>query len=157
MKKVIFGLIATVFMSVSVNAQEISGVKKVVFNAQVVTIVEASKNVYTKGMTYDNFIKDLLNPSPTVPIPPAQDTFWRKVYNYAQSGTPSCEILKADHPEFENFLKNIAKDKNYTAKRGGETGGKKWWMIAINFAVNLALDLAFPGVDTPDVDFFPNA
>jgi hypothetical protein len=106
MKKLIFGLMATVFFGMGANAQDVSSTaKKALMNAQIITIVEASKVVHAKGMSYDDFVKDLLLPSPTYP---SQDKFFRTVYKYVNSNTPSCDIFKADHPEFENYLTDLA-------------------------------------------------
>lgn len=149
MKKMIFGLIATVMLSFVGNAQEISKTtKKVVLNTQIVSIVEASKTVYTKGMTYEDFVKNLLIPSPTIP---SQDEFFRTVYKYINSNTASCDILKAEHPEYENYLKDLSNTKS----EGKVAGPKKWWQILINAAINIGLDIVIPGNSIPDIDLFP--
>lgn len=145
----LFGLIATVMLSVSGNAQLISSnSKKALLNAQVVTIVEASKSVYTKGMTYDDFIKSLS--SPTIPL---QNEFYKTVYKYVNNNIPTCDIIKADHPEFENYLNELSKDS--TLKRTSDPGKKKWWQVVINLAINIAVDIIIPNNDIPDVDLWP--
>lgn len=147
----LFGLIATVMLSVSGNAQTISlSSKKALLNAQVVTIVEASKSVYTKGMTYDDFVKSLLIPSPTIPT---QNEFYRSVYNYVNNNTPTCEIIKADHPEFEKYLNDLSKDSSF--QRNGDPEKKKWWQVVVNLAINIAVDIFIPNNDIPDVDLWP--
>lgn len=151
MKKMLFGLIATVMLSVSANAQTItSSTKKAVLNAQVVTIVEASKSVYIKGMSYDDFVRSLLTPSPTIPN---QNEFYKTVYNYINKSTSTCDILNAEHPEFEKYINELAKDSTY--QKAGDPGKKKWWQILINVAINVGLDVIVPGNNIPDVDLWP--
>ena len=73
MKKLLFGLIATVMFGFVGNAQDMPEVsEKAVLNAQVVTFVNVSKAFYSKGQSYDDFISTLLIPSPTFP---SQDQF----------------------------------------------------------------------------------
>lgn len=136
MKKLLFGLIATVMFAFTGNAQELSLIsKKTVLNSQVVTIVEASKSIYVKGMSYDDFIKALLTPSPTIP---SQDGFYRKVYYYINNNTPTCDIIKADNIEFENYLNDLSKNSTY--QKAGDPFKKKWWQILINAAINITID-----------------
>lgn len=151
MKKILFGLIATVFFGLSANAQEISlSTKKTVMNTQVLTIVEASKCLYSKGMSYEDFIKNLITPSPTIP---SQEKFFRKVYGYIQNNTASCDILKADQTEFENYLTDLSKN---SPKQSSVTGKKKWWQILINAAINIGVDaLGLDPKNEINIDLWP--
>lgn len=151
MKKIIFGLIATVMLSFSGNAQKMTeSAQQVVLNAQVVTFVNVSKTFYTKGQSFEDFIKALTIPSPTVP---SQDLFLRKVYSYVTNNTPDCDIMKADNSEFKTFVLELSK----SPKNQGDPvtmGKKRWWQVLINVVINVGIDILVPG-NTVDVDLFP--
>jgi hypothetical protein len=101
MKKMLFGLIATVLFSVSGNAQKlISSSKQTVVNSQIVALVSVSQSVYSKGQSYDDFIKTLSIPTP---VNPYETKLMQTVYKDLQNNTPSCDILKRDSSELINL------------------------------------------------------
>ena len=97
MKKMLFGLIATVMLSVCGNAQEVTGnQKQLLVNTQVVSLITLSKSVYQKGQTYEDFVKNFTTPSPYNPF---EGKLMKVVYSDLASNTSTCEILSRDASE----------------------------------------------------------
>lgn len=152
MKKLLLGLIATVILSFSGQAQTMSETaKQSAINAQVVMIVNVSKTFYSKGQSYDDFVRALLIPSPTVP---SQDIFLKKVFFHVSNNTPDCDIMKESNSEFKNFVTDLSKSPRNQGNP--ETmGKKKWWQILVNLGINIAVDILFPGNTQDDIDLWP--
>lgn len=152
MKKFIFGLIALVMFGFVGNAQTLTeSSSKAALSSQVVTFVNVTKTFYSKGQSYEDFLKALTIPSPTVP---SQDIFLKKVYLYVSNNTPDCDILKADNSEFKAFVTDMSKNPR---NQGEPTpiAGKKWWQILINAVINIGVEIATGGTVHPNVDLFP--
>jgi hypothetical protein len=154
MKKLLFGLMATVFLSVGAFGQTLGDAgKRSIVNSQMTLIVNASKAFYVKGQSYDDFVKNLSIPSPTVPT---QDEFFRKVYTYVSSGTADCDIMKADNSILTKFATDLVKSPRNVSTPGDTYSAKKrWWQILINAAINISLDLL--EIKHEAVDLFPDA
>ena len=151
MKKLLFGLIATIMFGFVGNAQEMTATsKKTALNAQVLTFVQMSKLSYTRGQKYEDFVASLLIPSPTFP---SQEIFLKKIYLYVSNNTSDCDILNADTSDYVNFISDLSKNPANQAK-SADPGKKKWWQILINVAINVGLDILVPG-NTQNVDLFP--
>lgn len=153
MKNLLFGLITIVLFSFTGNAQTLSeSSKSALVNSQMVTIVNVTKTFYLKGQSYDDFIKSLLIPTPTVPT---QDEFLRKVYGYVSSNTAECDIMKSDNSVLTRFASDISKSQS-NQSTSVFTAKKKWWQILINAAINIGVEVATGGSIHPNVDLWPS-
>jgi hypothetical protein len=155
MKKLLFGLLATVFLSVGAIGQTLSDVsKKSIVNSEMTVIVHTAKTFYLKGQSYDDFVKNLSIPSPTVPT---QDEFFRKVYTYVSNGTTDCDIMKADNSILTRFAMDLLKNpKNAGSFESAYSERKKWWQIAINISINVLLTI-FVSPAHDQADLWPEA
>ena len=153
MKKLVFGLIATFMLTASSFGQTVSDTsKKNIINAQMVTLVNTARTFYAKGQSYDDFVRALTIPSPTVP---SQDELFRKVYGYVSAGTADCDIAKADNSVLSRFAQEMANSpKNQSTPNVVYSLDKKWWQILINVVINVGLDL-LPVPHQP-VDLWPD-
>lgn len=94
----LFGLIATVMLSVCGNAQEVSlNQKQSVLNSQIISLITISKSVYQKGQTYEDFVKNF-NPSSSS-YNPFEGKLLKTVYIDLANNTSTCEILSRDSSE----------------------------------------------------------
>ena len=142
MKKLLLGLIAIVLFSTTGNAQTISDATKTsALNAQMLTIVNASKAFYSKGQNYDDFLQSMSIPSPTFP---SQDEFFRKVYSYVSTNTADCDIVKGDNSALLRFALDLSNSSRNIAGTSTLFGKKKWWQNLIEAAANIALDIFVP-------------
>lgn len=95
MKKLLFGLLATVMFVCSGNAQtKLSTAKKAAIDAQMITLVHlTAQTTYKSGMSQADFIKQ------TGPVNPTKEetALLQKLYKYASAGTSDCEIMKGDN------------------------------------------------------------
>lgn len=95
MKKLLFGLLATVMLVSSANAQtKLSTAKKAAIDAQMITLVHlTTQTTYKSGMSQADFIKQ------TGPVNPTKEetALLQKLYKYASTGTSDCEIMKGDN------------------------------------------------------------
>ncbi len=103
MKKLVFGLIATVMFGLVGNAQSKLTQEDVRLKLATTTsqFVEDCRGSYKKGMSYDDFIKAILQggtTGPTFPIPTQEgQALMKSAYNYVSSGTTADEIIKTDN------------------------------------------------------------
>lgn len=95
MKKLLFGLLATVMFVCSGSAQtKLSTAKKAAIDAQMITLVHlTAQTTYKSGMSQADFIKQ------TGPVNPTKEetALLQKLYKYASAGTSDCEIMKGDN------------------------------------------------------------
>ncbi|WP_300568336.1 hypothetical protein [Flavobacterium sp.] len=151
MKKMLFGLIATVMISsVSFGQKITEESQKNIINSQMVSIVNGAKVFYTKGQNYNDFLAAMSVPSPTFPNS-SQEEFFKKVYGYVSDNTPDCEILKADNTVLSKFAIELSKNPK---NQGTSLEGKKWWQILINTALNVLLDVVLP-TNNQNIDLWP--
>ena len=90
MKKLVFGLIATVMFGFVGNAQKVTIEEvRLKLATSLSELVDDCRPIYRKGASYDDFIKDLLNTTgPTYPIPTEEGQILMKsVHNYLSKGT----------------------------------------------------------------------
>lgn len=154
MKRLIQGLTVLLFATTLSFGQTMSeAAKKNSLGAQMVSVVNVSKAFYTKGQTYNDFVKAMAIPSPTVP---SQDEFLRKVYGYLNAATPDCDILKGDNSSLSRFAVDLANSpKNQGTPNTVYSDKKKWWQILINTVINVAADIFIPANDI-NVDLWPD-
>ena len=99
MKKLVFGLIATVMFGFVGNAQKVTKEEvRLKLATSLSELVDDCRPIYRKGASYDDFIKDLLNTTgPTYPIPTEEGQILMKsVHNYLSKGTKSSDIIKTN-------------------------------------------------------------
>ncbi|HLF51023.1 hypothetical protein [Flavobacterium sp.] len=146
MKKMLFGLIATVMISSASLGQTVTAeTQKNLVNTQMVSIVNGAKAFFTKGQSYDAFLDAMLIPSPTVPT---QDEFFKKVYEYVSNNTDDCDILKSDNSVLSRFVIDLSKSPKNQGSSADLFGKKKWWQNLIEAVANIALDILVPTNDT---------
>lgn len=113
MKKLFLGLIATVMIGFAGNAQtKISTDLKSVIDAQMITLVHAAKQTYTKGMTASEWIKQ------NGPYSPTKDEtlLLEKVFSYLSLGTLDSDILKQDNSVLLTVSKSIISDSGTSSQ-----------------------------------------
>jgi hypothetical protein len=153
MKKMLFGLMATVLLTTTSFGQKITPEnQKNLINSQMVSVVNGAKALYVRGQSYNDFLATMSLPSPTVPT---QDEFFKKVYEYVSSNTPDCDILKSDNSVLSKFANDLSKSPKNQDSPTGLFGKKKWWQNLIEAAANIALDIAYPENTTTIVIWNP--
>jgi len=158
MKKILFGLIATVLFSGMSFGQKMSAdAEKKLISSQMVALVNVSKAFYVRGQSYDDFIQVMMIPSPTFP---SQDLLFKKVHSYLTNNTAECDIMKADNSILLTFATDLSKNppNQSTLEKAHSNPPKKWWMIAINWIVNgvatiITTQNGLPPM--PPIDLFP--
>ncbi|MBC7438473.1 MAG: hypothetical protein H7250_00605 [Flavobacterium sp.] len=124
MKKIIFGLIATVMFSVVGNAQ--SAFELAQYRGLMASLVESAKlNGYEKGTSKDEFTKNIFGESK----PSDEETnFVVTVYDYLEKGTSSTEILCSyDGLAVKALVARVTKGYTvftYATENFGEARGK---------------------------------
>jgi hypothetical protein len=107
MKKLILGLCATLFFGFAAEAQNNTYSK-----SAMVVLVSQSKGVYTKGMTYKDWVNVLTgNTNSTIPTP-QEDKLLKDIYGFVSTGANPETISK-------NYNGQSLFD---LAKSGGNTG-----------------------------------
>lgn len=95
MKKMLFGLIATVMLSVSANAQTITNEDlRLQLSKSMVSLVNDLKPNYKSGMTYKDFTNVILAGNTNSTIPTTGDNLLRKAHSFLEKNTTENEILK---------------------------------------------------------------
>jgi len=126
MKKLLFGLIATVMFGFTSNAQEVSqNQKQTLINTQVVSLITLSKSVYQKGQSYDDFVKNFSTPSPYNPF---EGKLMKTVYSDLVNNSSTCEVLNRDSSEL------VALGQKYGATNLSATSRREcgfWCQLAI--------------------------
>ena len=96
MKKMVFGLIATVMLSVSVNAQKISSEDlRLQLSKSMSSLVNDVKPNYKTGMSYKDFTNVILAGNTNSTIPTTGENLLRKVHSFLERNTSEDEILKS--------------------------------------------------------------
>lgn len=80
MKKVLFGLIATVFMSFSAVAQNATFTK-----SSMVVLVSETQNTYKKGMTYKDWVNVLVGSTNSTMLTANEDKLLKDIYGFVSS------------------------------------------------------------------------
>ncbi|MES2747228.1 MAG: hypothetical protein V4648_02550 [Bacteroidota bacterium] len=93
MKKLLFGLIATVLFSFSANAQKLTSTQNKVVSSQMVLLVEYAKSTGADRLSLPDWIKTTGDFDPTQ----SQKLLLAKVHSYASNGTSTCDIMNADN------------------------------------------------------------
>jgi hypothetical protein len=133
MKKMLFGLIATVLFSVSGNAQsKLTVEQKSVVSAQMVVLVHGAKANYSKNMTLPEWIKQTGPYNPTS----NEKILLTKMYDYVSKGVTDCEIMKSDN----SILLNIVKEGGFSPSPS--VAGKWCWSCIGDFIIRLIEILA---------------
>lgn len=101
MKKMVFGIIATVMLSVCGNAQTKETKENARLKLATATsmIVDNYRESFKKTMTYDDFLHNVVLggiKNSTLKTPTA-DNLIKKTYTYLKNGTVSSEIIKNDN------------------------------------------------------------
>lgn len=95
MKKMLFGLIATVMMSVSGNAQKITNEDyRLELSKSMSSLVNDLKPSYKAGMSYKDFTNVILAGNTNSTIPKTGDNLLRKVHSFLEKKTTEATILK---------------------------------------------------------------
>lgn len=131
MKKLFLGLIATVMFGFAGNAQtKISTDLKSVIDAQMITLVHAANQTYSKGMTSSEWIKQ------NGPYTPTKDEtlLMQKVFNYLSAGTLDSEILKQDNSVLLTVSKSLISDS-------GTSSQNRWCFKCILQAIKEILEV----------------
>lgn len=116
MKKLVFGLIATVLFSVSGNAQ--SKLTKEDVRIKLATsmsqLVDNCRPSFRKGMSYGDYITIVIGPGPTYPIPTEEgNVLMKKTYDFLSNGTSADVIIKNyDGKEMASVVKLIKDTKS---------------------------------------------
>lgn len=131
---------------------------KSVINAQMVALVNVSKNFYKAGQSYTDFVAAMTIPSPTFP---SQDALFKKVYAYVSTNAAACDILKSDNTVLQTFSNDLAKTpRNHSTFEKVSGPPKSWWQIAINWTINFAAQ-SFAALNNlpppPPIDLFPGS
>lgn len=100
MKKMFFGLIATIMMSVSGNAQDKASIEnsRVKLATSMSMLVDNYATSFKKGMTYDDFINNVVLggvKNSTIKTTEGNKLF-KKTYSYLNNSTSLTEIIKTD-------------------------------------------------------------
>ncbi len=129
MKKIIFGLIATVLVSVNVNAQEISKEEARVYASK--TLVSFKNSLapsYKKGMSFEDFIKAVTGPYNPTTIPTEGSELLKVAHTYLSKGTSDKEIIASySGREIANAFSFLQKNPTYEDSQlfGFKTGSMK--------------------------------
>jgi hypothetical protein len=100
MKKILFGLIATVMLSFAGNAQDKASIEKsrVKLATSMSMLVEDCQPSFKKGMSYNDFLSDVVLggvKNSTLKTASANNLY-KKAYSYLSNGTSSSEIIAKD-------------------------------------------------------------
>lgn len=118
MKKIIFGLVAMTMFGFAGNAQKLTEEQvRVRLATATASLVNDCAPSYKRGMSYEDFIKNVLTggtTGPTIPIPTEEGQLLMKtVYGYASKGTKSEEIIRTDNGQaMGNVAYFASKTKN---------------------------------------------
>lgn len=98
MKKLLFGLIATVMFGFVGNAQKVSKEEaRLKFATSMSELVQDLSPYYKRGNSYNDFLLNILTggtTGPTFPIPPEGDNLLRKAHDLLSRGTSTSDIIK---------------------------------------------------------------
>ncbi len=93
MKKLLFGLIATVLFSVTGNAQKLTPSQNKIISSQMVLLVEYAKSTGANKMSLPDWTKTTGDFDPTR----SQSLLLTKIHGYATNGTSTCDIMNSDN------------------------------------------------------------
>ena len=131
MKKLFLGLIATVMFCFAGNAQEkLSSDLKSVVDAQMIALVHTAKQMYSKGMTFAEWMKQAGPNSPTK----EETLLMQKVFSYLSNVTPDVDILKQDN----SVLLTVSKS---TISASGTNTQNRWCFSCILEAIKEILEV----------------
>jgi hypothetical protein len=96
MKKMLFGLIATVMLSVSGNAQKITNEDlRLQLSKSMSSLVNDLKSSYKNGMSYNDFTNVILAGTTNSTIPKTGDNLLRKAHSLLEKNTSEIDIIKS--------------------------------------------------------------
>ncbi len=93
MKKLLFGLIATVLFSTTGNAQKLTQSQNKVIGSQMVLLVEYAKATGADKMSLPEWTKTTGDFDPTR----SQTLLLAKIHSYASNETSACDIMNSDN------------------------------------------------------------
>jgi len=93
MKKLLFGLIATVLFSFDGNAQKLTPSQNKIISSQMVLLVEYAKSTGANKMSLPDWTKTTGDFDPTR----SQTLLLAKIHGYAINGTSTCDIMNSDN------------------------------------------------------------
>jgi|SRR5690554_3306105 len=171
MKKVIFGLIAIVFMSVNANAQEISKEEARVYAAKtVINFKNSLKSTFDNSRDFEDFIRNSTGPYNPTTIPNEGRELLRVAYDFLSENKSDNAIISTySGKEIANAFAFLQKNPTYeesqlfgfktgemkSSGKGGPNadfelalsfeddsmGGCRWWQIRCHFQEVLGPEL----------------
>ncbi len=139
MKKLLFGIIATVLFSFTGNAQvKLTTDEKSSLDAHMVVLVRtANATIYTKGMTEADFMKVVGPTNATL----SEKALFKNIYKHLSNSSTDADIFKADNSSLLNF----ANSKTVTPSSTGTAG--KWCWSCIGKWIIDVLTIVLPFIN----------